>query len=147
MERERILSQTIVEQIHRVLSNNLRTDFPHLREIDVDFNPRHEAFWAVGGIEPPTNVVKSKEGNKWQKDMAKDPIDRYMQYKSNPLLVLKHRLQLQPWKTEAEYNDLAKANEVPRYEHDPRTLGFTTDHQHGTNIPGKSGFDIMKCCC
>ncbi|XP_061400054.1 large ribosomal subunit protein mL65 [Musca vetustissima] len=136
IEREKLFTQIVVEQIHRELANGLAGDFPHLHEVEVDYNPRHEAFWAVGGIEPPKNVVKSKEGREWQKDNAKDPVDRFMQYKSEPILALRHQLQLQPWKSEREYNNLTLAKSVPRFEYDPRTLGYTTGHQHGTNIPG-----------
>ncbi|XP_013108083.2 large ribosomal subunit protein mL65 [Stomoxys calcitrans] len=135
-ERERLFSQIIVEQINRALINNLSTEFSHLHEMEIDYSARHEAFWAVGGIEPPKNVVKSKEGQEWQKDLAKEPIDRFMQYKGSPMLVLRHRLQLQPWKNESEYINLELAKKVPRFEFDPRTLGFSTEHQHGTNIPG-----------
>ncbi|XP_075154294.1 mitochondrial ribosomal protein S30 [Haematobia irritans] len=136
VERERAFSQLIVEQINRTLINNLSMDFPHLNELEIDFNPRHEAFWSVGGIEAPKNVVKSKEGQEWQKDSAKDPVDRFMQYKGRPMMALRHRLQLQPWKDESAYTNLELAKQVPRIEYDPRTLGFSTDHQHGTNIPG-----------
>lgn len=136
MERERILSQVIVEQINRALINSLSADFNHLHEVEIDYNPRHEAFWSVGGIQPPKNVVKAKEGRKWQKEMAKDPVDRLMQYKSSPMLALRHRLQLPTWKNESQYVDAEQANKVPRYQYDPRTLGFTTGYQHGTNIAG-----------
>lgn len=135
-ERERILSQIIVEQINRALINGLSADHQHLQEVEIDYNPRHEAFWQVGGIAAPKNVVKSKEGHEWQKDMAKEPVDRLMQYKSEPMLAIRHRLQLPTWKNENEYNDIELAKNVPRLEYDPRSLGFTTGYQHGTNIAG-----------
>uniref|UniRef100_A0A1I8MAF7 28S ribosomal protein S30, mitochondrial n=1 Tax=Musca domestica TaxID=7370 RepID=A0A1I8MAF7_MUSDO len=136
VEREKTYTQIIVQQIHRELTNNLAADFPHLHELEVDYKPRHEAFWAVGGIEAPKNVIKSKEGREWQKDSAKDPVDRFMQYKSEPYLALRHQSQLQPWKNENEYTNLTLAKGLPRYEYDPRTLGYITGYQHGTNIPG-----------
>lgn len=135
--RERVLSQIIVEQINRVLVNGLSPDFQHLQETEVDYNPRHEAFWSVGGIQPPKSVVKSKEGREWQKDMAKEPVDRLMQYKSVPMLALRHRHQLSAWKNEQEYTNIEFAKKVPHFEYDPRSLGFTTGYQHGTNIAGK----------
>lgn len=135
-QRDQLISQSICEQINRALLNTLSGDFLHLNELEIDYNPRHEAFWAVGGIDPPKNVVKSKEGLEWQKDMAKQPYDRLMQYKSQPMLALRHRHQLSPWKSESEYIDMERANKVPLFAYDPRTLGFTTGYQHGTNIPG-----------
>lgn len=136
VEREQLLSQIIVEQIHRAVINALAVDHQHLQEVEVDYNPRHEAFWAVGGIQPPRNVVKSKEGKKWQKDFSKDPIDRLMQYRSSPMLALRHRLQLAPWKGETEIVNPKLAEKLPRYELDPVTLGFSRSYRHGTNIAG-----------
>lgn len=136
-ERARILTQVIVEQINRSLINSLSAEYQHLQDVDIDYNPRHEAFWSVGGITAPKNVIKAKEGREWQKHLAKEPVDRYMQYKGEPILAIRHRLQLPAWKTEAEYNDFDKAKKVPHLQYDPRSLGFSTGHQHGTNIPGK----------
>lgn len=135
-KRERILTQVIVEQINRVVLNALSGEYQHLQEIEVDYNPRHEAFWVVGGIQPPKNIFKAKRGQEWQKDLAKAPVDRLMQYKSEPMLALRHRLQLPSWKNEAEFNDIELAKKVPRIEFDPRSLGFITGYQHGTNIAG-----------
>lgn len=128
--------QNIVEQINRTLTLNLLPQHKHLGELEIDYNPRHEGFWCVGGIQPPKNVVKSKEGRKWQKEMAKDEVDRYMQYAARPFLAHRHHLQLAPWKTEAEYTDLEQAKTVPRFPYDPRSLGFTTGYQHGVNLHG-----------
>uniref|UniRef100_A0A1A9VU90 Uncharacterized protein n=1 Tax=Glossina austeni TaxID=7395 RepID=A0A1A9VU90_GLOAU len=136
IERDQLLGQNIVEHINRALINALAADYQHLQEVEVDYNPRHEAFWAVGGIKPPRNVVKSKEGHKWQKEFAKDPVDRLMQYRSSPLLVLRHRFQLAPWKDETEIENPKLAEKLPRYEFDPVTLGFTRSYRHGTNIAG-----------
>ncbi|XP_037815353.1 28S ribosomal protein S30, mitochondrial [Lucilia sericata] len=148
-ERERILTQVIVEQINRALINGLSADYQHLQEAEIDYNPRHEAFWSVGGIQAPKNIVKAKEGHEWQKHLAKEPVDRLMQYKSEPMLALRHRLQLSSWKTEEESNNIELANKVPRLEFDPRSLGFTTGYQHGTNIAGHwpsnmAGFGLLS---
>lgn len=135
-ERERLLSQVIVEQINRVLVNGLCSEYQHLQEVEVDCNPRHEAFWSVGGIDAPKNVVRAKEGNKWQKDLAKEPVDRRMQYKSFPMLTIRHHLQLPLWKSENDFNNMENTKQLPRIKYDPRTFGFITGNQHGTNITG-----------
>ncbi|XP_067642227.1 large ribosomal subunit protein mL65 [Eurosta solidaginis] len=135
-EREKFFAQMIVEQINRTLVNVLSPDFVHLQESDVETTPRHEAFWVVGGINPPKNVVRSKEGRKWQKGMANDPYDRYMQYTGRPYLTIRHRNQLSPWKTEEESTNADLAKTIPRCTYDPRTLGYACNHQHLTSIPG-----------
>ncbi|XP_032580726.1 39S ribosomal protein S30, mitochondrial [Drosophila sechellia] len=136
VERERILTQIIVEQLNRALLQSLSEEYKHLDELEVDYNPRHEAFWAVGGVDPPKNVQKSKKGREWQKDMANDSVDRLVQYTGAPYLALRHRKQLSPWKTEAESENLELSKQLPRFKHDPRTLGYSTKHQHATNVPG-----------
>ncbi|XP_033170863.1 39S ribosomal protein S30, mitochondrial [Drosophila mauritiana] len=136
VERERILTQIIVEQLNRALLQSLSEEYKHLDELEVDYNPRHEAFWAVGGVDPPKNVQKSKKGREWQKDMANESVDRLVQYTGAPYLALRHRKQLSPWKTEAESENLELSKQLPRFKHDPRTLGYSTKHQHATNVPG-----------
>ncbi|KAH8287095.1 hypothetical protein KR054_002488 [Drosophila jambulina] len=134
--RERQLTQIIVEQLNRALLQVLSGEYAHLTEVEVDYNPRHEAFWAVGGVDPPKNVVKSKKGQKWQEDAANDPVDRLVQYTGSPYLSLRHRHQLAPWKTPAESESLELSKQIPRFKHDARTLGYSTKHQHATNVPG-----------
>ncbi|XP_037726460.1 39S ribosomal protein S30, mitochondrial [Drosophila subpulchrella] len=136
VERERILTQIIVEQLNRTLLQALGEEYKHLEEVEVDYNPRHEAFWAVGGVDPPKNVQNSKKGREWQKDEANESIDRLVQYTGTPYLSLRHRKQLSPWKTPAESEDLQLSKQLPRFKHDPRTLGYSTKHQHATNVPG-----------
>ncbi|KAM8719301.1 hypothetical protein ACLKA7_011934 [Drosophila subpalustris] len=136
MTHERQLTQIILEQINRAALQVLSADYAHLQDIEVDYNPRHEAFWAVGGVDPPKNVVKSKEGRKWQKDDAYDSVDRMVQYTGEPYLALRHHHQLPTWKTIEESENLTLAQQLPRYKHDARTLGYSTKHQHAVNVPG-----------
>ncbi|KAI8035585.1 28S ribosomal protein S30, mitochondrial [Drosophila gunungcola] len=136
VEQERTLTQIIVEQLNRALLQALSEQHKHLDEVEVDYNPRHEAFWAVGGVDPPKNVQNSKKGREWQKEDANQSVDRLVQYTGAPYLSLRHRKQLLPWKTPAESEDIELSKQVPRFKHDPRTLGYSTKHQHATNVPG-----------
>lgn len=72
----------LVKQLNRVLINALGPDHRHLYELDADVDPRHEAFWFVGGINPPAKVKKGRENVKWLKPSANDPVDRAFQYVS-----------------------------------------------------------------
>ncbi|XP_033150249.1 28S ribosomal protein S30, mitochondrial [Drosophila busckii] len=134
--QERQLTQIILEQIHRVVLQTLSADYAHLNELEVDYNPRHEAFWAVGGVDPPKNVVKSKEGREWQKEEANNTYDRLVQFTGEPYLALRHRQQLPSWKSPEESENLALALQLPRFRHDARSLGYSIKHQHAINVPG-----------
>lgn len=79
-EKQRIVTSGIVNQLNRILINTLGSDNFHLHELDVDIDPRHEAFWMVGGIIPPISTQKKRTGVNWLKKYEKDPIDRPFQY-------------------------------------------------------------------
>lgn len=46
----------------------------------MDYEPRHEAFWFIGGVDVPHNVVNWRKKYKWLKDRAHEPLDRPVQY-------------------------------------------------------------------
>jgi small subunit ribosomal protein S30 len=129
-------SQTarLVSQINRTLINSLIADCPHLAETDTDIDPRHEAFWFFGGIEPPERIRKMRK-NSWQKDYADDPVDRNIQYTGKPLLTLRHSHPLEsPLEFEQfSTDDLSK---VPEFKLDPTTVGYSCDYRPATTIPG-----------
>ena len=54
----RIKSKAVVKQLNRVLTRTLGADNGHLYEADVDYDPRIEAFWFVGG--KLTSRIRSK---------------------------------------------------------------------------------------
>lgn len=114
----------------------------HLNEVEVDIDPRQEAFWFVGGIEPPELTKRKRKGTAWQKDMADEPINRQFQYVGKPLLALRHTDPLEPLQNgnsvEISTTDLEK---IPRFSLDPRTIGYAHDYRHGTTIPG------TQLCC
>ncbi|KAH8273311.1 hypothetical protein KR018_011864, partial [Drosophila ironensis] len=134
--RERMFTQLVVEQLNRTLVQLLGGQYPHLNETEVDFNPRHEAFWAVGGVEAAKNVVNSKKGRKWQKDEAAGLTDRFVQYSGAPLLSLRHRRQLAPWKAQDDSSNAELREGLPSFKYDARSLGYSTKHQHACNVPG-----------
>lgn len=138
VEREEIIAGKIVVQLNRLLLAALQQEQPHLGEVEVDVDPRHEAFWVVGGFDPTENVRRYRRGMDWTKKYENDPTDRYLQYVGSPYVALRHQHPLPP----LVEVDLDKQNvvedkvEIPPYRLDPRTLGFTTEYRHGTTIPG-----------
>lgn len=79
-EAERVKTSGLVKQLNRILINALGADNSHLYELDADVDPRHEAFWFVGGIDPTKRVKQMREGIDWLKDYVNDPVDRPFQY-------------------------------------------------------------------
>ncbi|XP_055716610.1 39S ribosomal protein S30, mitochondrial [Phlebotomus papatasi] len=126
-----IVAAAVVRAINRVLLNSMCEEFSHLDEVDVDLTPRHEAFWTVGGIKPPGKFVKIRKNSGWAKEYKDDPVDRFFQYRGSPYLALRHEFPLEPLT-----DVLQDSSSVPEFLYDPHTIGYATDHCHGTCIPG-----------
>uniref|UniRef100_A0A2M4BJ43 Putative mitochondrial ribosomal protein s30 n=2 Tax=Anopheles marajoara TaxID=58244 RepID=A0A2M4BJ43_9DIPT len=139
VEREEVATRSLLLQLNRTITNALSASHPHLSEIETDVDPRHEAFWFLGGIAPPKLVRKIKEGQEWQKQYANDPYDRNIQYVGKPYLALRHRHLLDPLEVVGELDALDIKQdkvEVPDFRYDPLTLGYMTEFRHGTTVPG-----------
>lgn len=79
-ERERQLSLKICSDINRVLLLALRPTKSHLDQTELDIEPRHEAFWFVGGINPLLAVQRARKKLPFLRDTAMKPHDRAFQY-------------------------------------------------------------------
>jgi len=135
------LAANIVQQINRLIISALNKDLPYLNDVEVDLNPRHEAFWMLGGIKPPLSIKKMNEGVEWRKKYADDPVDRFMQYIGSPYLAIRHFHPLQVFAEEkpaegVQEVQLDKEVQLPTQDLDPRTLGYHHSYRHGTTIPG-----------
>lgn len=125
-----------MKQLNRIIVNTLGADNRHLYETDVDVDPRHEAFWFVGGIEPTKRVREQRESLKWFKPYAEEPLNRPFQYIGKPFLAVRHQHPLKPF-VNVDFDSITTENEnIPSVSIDPRALGFSTDHRHGTSVPG-----------
>ncbi|XP_055693894.1 39S ribosomal protein S30, mitochondrial [Lutzomyia longipalpis] len=131
-----LVAAAIVRELNRILINSLCEEFPHLEAIDVDLQPRHEAFWAVGGIQPPKRIEKMLEKSSWAKEYKDDPVDRFFQYRGTPYVAVRHEFPLEPLTNVLEAAQGRQDLKVPEFLYDPHTLGYSTDHCHGTSIPG-----------
>lgn len=137
-ELEEIVTSSLLTGLNRVLINNLSNKYTHLNEVETDFDPRHEAFWFLGGIPPPALVRKIKEGVEWQKQYANDPYDRKIQYVGKPFIAIRHKNPLDPF-VQDKLNSLDIKQdkvEIPEFRYDPITLGYRTEQRHATTIPG-----------
>lgn len=125
-----------MKQLNRAIVNALGADHRHLYEMDVDIDPRHEAFWFVGGIDPPKRIRDIRLGVKHLVEYADRPVDRSFQYLGTPYLALRHQHPLEPFE-DFDFSSRSTHNEsIPLITYDPRTLGFLSEHRHGTTVPG-----------
>ncbi|KAG7300263.1 hypothetical protein JYU34_015833 [Plutella xylostella] len=133
-QKENVITKNIVRQINRTISNNLSSKASHILTAQVDYDPRHEAFWMVGGVDPPRKVVNWRKTFKWYEDRINEPINRPVQYLGTPMLTLRNALPLKPFipYSEAENPEF----KVPQFLYQPQTVGYSTEFRHGTNIPG-----------
>ncbi|PZC79902.1 hypothetical protein B5X24_HaOG215666 [Helicoverpa armigera] len=133
-QKEDALAKCIVRQINRIVINNLTDKVDHILSSQVDYDPRHEAFWFVGGIHPPHKLVAWRKQYGGLKDRWYEPIDRAVQYVGTPILTIRNR---QPLKPLVPYSEAENPEfRVPKFDHNPKAVGYFTDNRHGTNIPG-----------
>lgn len=117
--------------LNRVLLREISNNAVHLLESEVDYNPRLETFWSVGGLQPPDSVIKRRKKDKELTDEEVNaPIDRWVQYLGSPVLQIRNENPLDPFWGEDVKGD------VPVWTLDPEVLGYQNEYRHGTSIPG-----------
>ncbi|KAM3965531.1 mitochondrial ribosomal protein S30 [Aphomia sociella] len=133
-KKENDFGKVLARQINRIITNNLADKVSHILSAQVDYEPRHEAFWFVGGVDVPTSVLKWRKQYLWLKDRIDEPIDRPVQYLGTPFLAMRSRLPLRPI---VEYSEAENPEfKVPKFTYKPETVGYFSQFRHGTNIPG-----------
>ncbi|KAJ8714549.1 hypothetical protein PYW07_002774 [Mythimna separata] len=133
-QKEDAFAKCIVKQINRIITNNLTDKVEHALTSQIDYDPRHEAFWFVGGIDPSERLVNWRKQYEWLKDRLHEPVDRPVQYIGTPMLTIRNR---QPLKPLVPYSDAENPEfRVPAVTHVPILTGYYESFRHGTNIPG-----------
>ncbi|XP_032514826.2 large ribosomal subunit protein mL65 [Danaus plexippus] len=133
-QRENAQTRNIVKQINRIITNNLSDKVSHILSSQVDYDPRHEAFWFVGGVDLPPKLISSRRKRGWSVEDAQQPLNRPVQYLGIPLLTLRNHLPLKPV---IPYSECENPEfKVAKFSTIPKSVGYVTDYRHGTNIPG-----------
>lgn len=68
--------RNFVPQLNRLLIGTLTSENDHLGSTEIDLQPRVEAFWSLGGIEPDKTLKKARKENERYGGKEEDPIDR-----------------------------------------------------------------------
>ena len=68
----KVKHRAVVMAVNRLITSKLMGHEPHLKDSFVDENPRNEAFWFRGHLDPDFTVVQRKKGRLWSQGV-KDP--------------------------------------------------------------------------
>eukprot|EP00095_Tigriopus_kingsejongensis_P003615 maker-scaffold49_size462716-snap-gene-1.22 protein:Tk03615 transcript:maker-scaffold49_size462716-snap-gene-1.22-mRNA-1 annotation:"28s ribosomal protein mitochondrial" len=137
--------------INRFFLNHLLGPAPHLLGVQVDHDPRVEAFWFRSGMDPDVSLIRKRKGlvkylkkvkrppwstaMKPSEDYPQQPGDQVMQSKANPHLVHRHPGMIAPFI--GQDHDLCQnPDQVPTFTLAPRTLGYIKSSKAGVNLPG-----------
>ncbi|KAK1116980.1 hypothetical protein K0M31_017030 [Melipona bicolor] len=128
------VTNAVVFQINRMMLAALSSIETHLLDTEIDFEPRIETFWFAGGIERSTIAKRQRRRIKYLKEYADDPINIPVQYLGSPILQLRHSF---PLREVISPIDCANPElTIPKFEFDPRVLGYRFSYRHATCIPG-----------
>lgn len=131
---EEIISKALIQRINRTMLAHLTPENPHLLHTEVDFEPRLEASWFMGGLDPPNFVKRFRERIPFMKEYVDDPVNLPVQYIGQPVMHLRHK---HPLREIIPLRDCENpALDVPAFKLKPTVLSYTLDKRHLTNIPG-----------
>lgn len=108
--------------------------YPHLLLTEVDIEPRLEASWFVGGIDPPPFKKRFRNRFNYLKDSIDDSVDLPVQYLGQPAMHLRYKHPLKEIIPLSECTD--SALDVPTFKMCPLVLTYRLGRKHLTNIPG-----------
>lgn len=125
----------LIQKINRTMLMHLSPKYPHLLHAEVDFEPRLEASWFLGGMEPSFKRKLMRKRNPKLQDFVHEPVTMPVQYNGAPAMHLRHKHPLREIisLSECENNP---AFDVPTFEYQPNVLEYRFKRQHLTNIPG-----------
>jgi len=124
----------IIQGIHRTMLMHLSSKYPHLLHAEVDWKPRLEASWFMGGVEPSSYTKKMRRKNKFLRNFINEPITVPIQYNGKPIMHLRSKHPLREIIPLSECEN--PAFDVPVFEFASQVLDYRFDRQHLTNIPG-----------
>lgn len=128
------ICQGLIQKINRTILIHLSSMYPHLLQTEVDIEPRLEASWFTGGIDPPPFTKRYRKRIKSLRNSIDDPVDLPVQYLGQPAMHLRYKHPLREIIPLSECTD--PALEVPTFKMCPLVLTYRLGRRHLTNIPG-----------
>ncbi|XP_025075488.1 uncharacterized protein LOC105432645 [Pogonomyrmex barbatus] len=131
---EDVISKALIQRINKTMLVYLASRKPHLLCTEVDFEPRLEASWFAGGIDPPSFIRRFRRSVNFLKKFVNDPVDLPVQYFGQPVMHLRYK---HPLREIIPLSDCENAAlDVPTFKFNPRVLAHILEKKHLTNIPG-----------
>ncbi|KAH0950588.1 hypothetical protein HN011_007462 [Eciton burchellii] len=142
-----ISSDNLIQGIHRTMLMHLSSKYPHLLHAEVDWKPRLEASWFIGGVEPSSCAKQMRRKSKFFHDPIDKPMTVPIQYNGKPMMHLRYKHPLREIIPLSECEN--PAFDVPVFKFSPQVLGYRFGRQHLSNIPGfwpgdKSEFGFLS---
>jgi Mitochondrial 28S ribosomal protein S30 (PDCD9). len=101
----------------------------------VDYKPRIEAFWNVGGLGLTPQERETRVKKKVPEELLDEPSTKWIQYFGSPVLQLRSSLPLPP------LGEMATSQtwECKEFPYDPKvTYALDVKRQHGATVPGET---------
>ncbi|RZF37474.1 hypothetical protein LSTR_LSTR005349 [Laodelphax striatellus] len=148
IELGELKTKSLIEQVNRILMNNLGRHAPHIFNAEVDYDPRFEAFWKVGGFSQSideharrTEVLERDdipfEGHD-EEDYANRPVEHWFQYFGRVLIQLRAQLPLRPISEQLETPSGGETEQLSaaKFKYSPAFYGLEEKRRFGTTLPG-----------
>ncbi|XP_075220576.1 mitochondrial ribosomal protein S30 [Lycorma delicatula] len=134
---------SIINQINRILTVNLIQYVPQLIHAEVDYNPRLEAFWKVGGFKwsEEEHKIRTEKLDRddipfeWKNEAGKE-LEHWFQYFGETILQLRSQLPLEPVTDDLKAPVDLKEIISSEVRYSPDFHGLGKKRRFGTSVPG-----------
>jgi len=127
-------TRIFLSELHRIISSSLSVNNKQLSSSTESLDPRIEAFWFLGGIEPDNMMKKTRKGNYWTEHRENELVERPIRSVVMPCLNVNVENGL-PEVVPLDHS-LVTSGEVPVANLDPRSYGYKFKHTHAAITPG-----------
>jgi len=127
-------ARVFLAELHRIIMSSVSTNNEQLSASIANLDPRIEAFWFLGGIEPDNIRKKVMKGNKWFEHRENELIERPVRSIVKPCMNV-HVANGLPEVVPLDHS-LVTNGEVPVANLDPRAYGYRFEHNHAAITPG-----------
>jgi len=128
------LLNPLIQGINRTMLTHLSSRYPHLLHAEVDWKPRLEASWFMGGVEPSMYKKRRRKTIKYFHDFIDESITVPIQYNGKPMMHLRYKHPLREIIPLSECEN--PALDLPVFKYASQVIGYRLGRQHLTNIPG-----------
>ncbi|GAB6018996.1 mitochondrial ribosomal protein, S30 [Chamberlinius hualienensis] len=134
MQIDKLRGQMMIDQVHRIISLFIGQQHLHVRQSQVDYEPRIDSFWFGGGF-PSTYFERALRHKKYLAGDINAPMNLTFQFKGNHYMNIRNEDPLPPF---VDVNDaLCTATEENRnFETSPNAYGFFHDFRYPSMVPG-----------